>query len=241
MTESYRDKVYGEYVSAHMSRVRDYSPRGYETAALFCRRRFKRWLPPDKGAAILELGCGHGHFLYWLRQEGYENLLGVDISGEQLELARRIHPNVVEADLVGFLKNRQQLYDVIVALDVIEHFRKEEALELARLVAAALRPGGRFLLQTLNADSPFEGHHRYGDLTHETAFNPKSLETLLRLAGFRRVEFAALGPVVHGPVSAVRWVLWNLIVLGLAGYQLVEAGTAGSWIFTQCMAACAQK
>ena len=34
----------------------------------------------------------------------------------------------------------------------------------------ALKPGGRWILHTANAESPFYGRVRYGDITHEQAF-----------------------------------------------------------------------
>ncbi|MFQ5694620.1 MAG: class I SAM-dependent methyltransferase, partial [Terriglobia bacterium] len=198
-------------------------------------------LPAHKNAAVLELGCGHGTFLYWLRKEGYLNLTGIDASREQVDLARRVWPAVQQGDLRPFLETVNERYDFIAALDVLEHFSRQEGLNLVRAVQRALRPGGAFLLQTLNADSPFMGQQRYGDLTHEVAYNRRSLATLLRLAGFQRMEFVALGPVAHGPVSALRWLLWRGIVLGLKGYQLIEMGTADGAIFTQGFAACAYK
>lgn len=237
----YRRQVYDLYVSTHLRHDANTSSEAYDRTARFLHRRYARWLPPDKSAAILDLGCGHGKTLYWLHQEGYRNLNGIDISPEQVELARRVHPEVQHGDLFALLESRRHSFDVVIALDVIEHFRKEEAMRLTRLVLDALRPRGRFLLQTVNGSSPFAGHHRYHDLTHETAYTTHSLESLLRLSGFTQVEFAPMGPIVHGPVSALRWVLWRLIALGLAGYHLVENGTTGDRIFTQCFAACAFK
>ena len=110
-----------------------------------------------------------------------------------------------------------------------------------RAIHQALRPSGRLLIQTINADSPLYAHILYGDPTHQTAYTTRSLETLLRVAGFQRVEFAALGPVAHGPVSAFRWLLHRLIILGLVAYHFAENGTVGNAVFTQCFAACAEK
>ncbi len=237
----FRQVLYDVYVAAHQRGQPNCSPEDYTAAALFLRRRYQRWLPEDKGAAVLDLGCGSGKALYWLQREGYANLCGIDISPEQVELARRIHPAVEQRDFISFLEGCENRFDVILALDVIEHFRREEALRLARSAHRALRGGGRLLIQTINARSPFAGYLRYDDLTHELSYTPHSLETLLGLAGFTKVDLAPLGPVVHGPVSALRWLLWQVIALGLIGYHLVERGTPDGAIFTQCFAACAHK
>ncbi len=240
-TNRFRQQVYGAYVSAHLRDEVDFSPATYEATTVFLRRRYQQWLPKDKGAAILDLGCGSGKVLFWLRREGFANLSGIDISPEQVDRARLIHPGVQLGDFFSFLEGSRDRYDLVFALDVIEHFRTEEALRLAAAVHGALRPGGRFVVQTVNGSSPFSGHQRNHDLTHEAAYTAHSIETLFRLAGFKRVDVAALGPVVHGPVSALRWLLWRLIVLGLVSYQLIEMGTTGGGVFTQCFAACAHK
>ncbi|MCR8454597.1 MAG: class I SAM-dependent methyltransferase [Crenarchaeota archaeon] len=72
-------------------------------------RCYKRWygpfLPEDRDARILDIGCGMGHFLYFLKEEGYRNFLGVDISREQVNFVRKyITDKVVEADAFTFLE-----------------------------------------------------------------------------------------------------------------------------------------
>ncbi len=236
----YRDEIYSQYATHHV-RSQLHPTTAGKRAARFLRRRFHRWLPADKNASILDLGCGSGPALYWLQQEGYTRLAGIDASPEQVQLARQVCPQVEQAEALAFLEQQRELYDLIIALDVIEHFRQDETLGLMRAIHQALRPSGRLLIQTINADSPLYAHILYGDPTHQTAYTTRSLETLLRVAGFHRVEFAALGPVAHGPVSALRWLLWRFIVLGLATYHLIETGTPSKGIFTQCFAACAEK
>jgi cyclopropane fatty-acyl-phospholipid synthase-like methyltransferase len=38
----------------------------------------------DRSARILDLGCGHGVFIYFHREAGYTNVVGVDKSPEQV-------------------------------------------------------------------------------------------------------------------------------------------------------------
>jgi len=42
----------------------------------------KNALPIDKKARILDIGCGLGSFMIFLKNEGYENVYGIDISDE---------------------------------------------------------------------------------------------------------------------------------------------------------------
>lgn len=73
----------------------------------------------------------------------------------------------------------------------------------------ALKPGGRLILQTPNADSPWALGVRYGDFTHEICLNPNSAQHLLTVGGSQRVAvreqvFAALCSLAIDPQIAGR-------------------------------------
>jgi 2-polyprenyl-3-methyl-5-hydroxy-6-metoxy-1,4-benzoquinol methylase len=86
----YRKKLYSAYVSSHLSYLYG------ETTIDKIEKQFKVWksyycrfLPEDKGSVILDAGCGNGAFLYFLKQMGFKNLTGIDISSEQIEVAKK--------------------------------------------------------------------------------------------------------------------------------------------------------
>ena len=60
------------------------------------RQRFLHLLPTRKDAAILDLGCGYGKFLYFLQNEGYTETRGIDLNPQQLEVARSLGVRNVE-------------------------------------------------------------------------------------------------------------------------------------------------
>jgi 2-polyprenyl-3-methyl-5-hydroxy-6-metoxy-1,4-benzoquinol methylase len=186
----------------------------------------RRWLPPRQDAAIADLACGQGRLLHWLRTLGYTNLAGVDISPDQVALARQVVPSVEEADVLDWLAERREPFDLLIGLDIIEHFTRDEALRFLDLCRAALKPGGRLVLQTPNADSPFGLHVRYGDITHEWAYNVNALTRLLKRAGFSAIEAREQGPVPWGYSleSTGRFIVRRLIRAGLQLWNLAETG-----------------
>ena len=127
------------------------------------------------------------------------------------------------------------------ALDVIEHYNKAELLMLFDAVYGALKDTGVLLVQTPNADGPFGARHRYSDFTHELAFTPTSLSQALRMAGFKEIEFTPVEPIIHGPVSLMRWCAWKVIRLLLVAYLAVETGCLRGHVLTQNMIALARK
>lgn len=192
----------------------------------------KGWLP-EKNVAILDVACGGGKLLHFFKSRGYTDLQGVDVSPEQVTLSKQVTENITEVNSIDYLEEKKESYDFITGLDIIEHFQKSEVLKFLDASYGALKPGGRIILQTPNAESPWGMTHRYNDFTHEIAFNPNSLKRLLSLCGFFEIESREAGPVIHGVVSLGRYLIWKAIRVGLAIWNLAETGSRGSDIYTR--------
>jgi 2-polyprenyl-3-methyl-5-hydroxy-6-metoxy-1,4-benzoquinol methylase len=232
----YRDRIYSKYADTHVG-WQDTSSSVYRRWANHAAAHLRGWLPQEKGATCLDLGCGPGNVLYMLRELGYSNTAGVDISEAWMPVARQICPNVTQGDAIEYLQERHQQFDLITAFDLIEHLRKDQVLDFLDLLYQALRPGGSIILQTPNAESPWGCMHRYHDLTHELAFDPRSLAHCCRLSGFERFQAREIGPYVHGIPSLARKVIWSTIRIGLMVWNLAEAGSRGSSVYTRVFVA----
>ena len=204
---------------------------------------FRNWLPPVKDAQIVDLGCGRGRLLHFFKELGYTHIQGVDISPEQVSLAKEISADVVQANVLEFLEGAKRQFDLITALDLVEHFSKPEVLRFLDGCFEALKPGGRLILQTPNAESPWAAVHRYNDFTHEVGFNPNSLTRLLALAGFSAMEPREADPIPLGYSlsSSIRYVLWQCIRASLLAWNIVETGDKGSGVVTRVFLCSATK
>ena len=238
----YREKLYSTYVSAHAFHLYgEATVEGIERQFPVWKGYYEKFLPQDKSAKILEVGCGNGGLLLWLQRMGYVNASGIDISPEQVEVAKKLGVKVVEqGDIIEWMKDKKELYDMIFARDVIEHFRKDEIFTVVESCHKALKDGGILVLYTLNSESPFGCRYRYGDFTHELGFTRASLAQILRVAGFTEVAFYPTGPVPKGIKSAIRFLLWKMIETILRFYMLVETGS-GDGIYTQTIICMAKK
>ena len=173
---------------------------------------------------MLDLGSGNGEFLYLVQRAGYEDAAGVDLDAKQVELGGSLGVrNLRCGDARALLRGSPGQFDFISAINFLEHFPKDQLLDLLELIRDALRPGGRFLCQVPNAATFFLPLY-FMDFTHETPFAPTSLKQALEMAGFVDVRVRGVGPVVHGVKSAVRFVLWKLIEAGFRFIQIVEGG-----------------
>lgn len=209
----YRDRFYRDYYTTHIRpREGEMTTARFEAQAAMYDRVWSALLPADRSARILDVGCGSGSLVWWLQRRGYREAAGIDVSAEQIEVARRLGvANVEAADLREYLGSRRATFDRLILRDVLEHFPRERILEVLDLCRCALRPDGRLVLQVPNAEAPLWGRIRYGDFTHEIAFTEGSLRQLLGVAGYDRLSFHPAGPVLHGPKDLPRHLLWLVL------------------------------
>ncbi|MCK5803802.1 MAG: class I SAM-dependent methyltransferase [Lentisphaeria bacterium] len=168
---------------------------------------FRGW---KRDARIIELGCGSGELLAYLGERDFVNAAGIDVSAEQIERAGERGVAAETGDVMDFLRHRRDQYDHVLAVDLIEHFTKDELFVLIPLIHAALRPGGSLFVQTPNGAGLFAPQIIHGDLTHMTILSEESFQQLVRLHGFGAVEFSETGPVPQGVKGRIRHFLWFL-------------------------------
>ena len=116
---------------------------------------YKRWLPQNKGARILELCCGTGRLTLPIARDGY-NISGVDYTPSMLAQARLkasevgLEINFIEADIRTL--NLQEKYDLIfIPFNSIHHlYKNEDLFKVFNVVRNHLKDGGLFLLDCFN-------------------------------------------------------------------------------------------
>lgn len=155
----------------------------------YYRSCFSRSLPQDKDLAILDVGCGMGHALLFLRELGYSNISGIEVDEKQVKSAKNLGaPVELVSDVVKYLDERANRFSLIICLDVLEHVRREQQLAYLKAMRAALIPAGQLLLTVPNANSTFAARWRYNDWTHHTSFTEHSIDWILWNAGFAEIE-----------------------------------------------------
>lgn len=224
---SLRDRLYESYASHHSG-----SGSADATGVIY-RRDIRPLLPPPSAGPVVDIGCGSGQLVRCLLTDGYR-AGGIDISPEQVSLARAAGLRQVRhGDYRALLREHHGQLAAVTATDLLEHLTKPEVLVTFDAVAAALRPGGRFVARVPNAVSPLGGHIRYGDFTHETWYTARSVRQLAVAAGLGAVRVTGCPPPAHGVASTVRAMLWKP-VSGLLKLMLaVETGTVRGHIVTQ--------
>jgi len=203
---------------------------------VWCKHKY---LPLLKGLnhddPILELGCGHGYILEFLRRNGFSNVEGIDISEQLVQIAIARGLNVKVADVFEYLRySAKDRFSAIIALNFIEHFTKEELMRLMPNIYKALKKGGVLIILTPNGAGLFPHQVVYGDCTHMTIFTPQSLQEILELVGFGNFEFQETGPVPKDFQGKLRVILWKCIKIMANIIRLIESGSTQS-VWTENM------
>ena len=139
-----------------------------------------------RGLRVLDLACGEGFYTRRIRQAGAAQVVGVDISGEMIELAaeaERREPLGIEyhrADVAALAPGELGQFDLVTAAYLL-HYAPDAAVlaRMCRNIAAQLPAGGRFVALNENPEqtaAQFAGYEQYG-------FNKTAAEPLRDGAG----------------------------------------------------------
>ena len=137
---------------------------------------------PD-GASVLDLGCGNGAKTARLARR-FE-VVGVDISEEQLRLARARVPGAtfVQADFAELDVPAESL-DAVTAFYSIVHVPRDQHPDLFARIERWLRPGGLFLASLSHVGGPDRTEEWLGVEMFFSGFDAETNSRLVREAGF---------------------------------------------------------
>ena len=112
-----------------------------------------------KDISILDIGCGTGGLLSFLREHNYINLQGIDYSDNSIAFSKLRNLNVrkVNIDNIDIMFQHQQ-FDVIICNDVFYCLDKAQIVKALQNIQSLLKPSSIFLSNN-NAFNVFYGTH----------------------------------------------------------------------------------
>lgn len=111
---------------------------------------------PRGRRSLLEIGCGSGEFLSFMRRRGWK-VTGIEPSTAAAACASRLGTKVFFGTLNDFVASpdgRHSRFDVIVLSHVLEHL--PDPIGLLRTIRHLLRPGGMMILMAPNERNPLQ-------------------------------------------------------------------------------------
>jgi SAM-dependent methyltransferase len=112
-----------------------------------------------KDLSILDLGCGTGGLLHYLRKKKFTNLQGIDYSDASIYFSKVRRLNVQKANIDDILELfKGQKFDVIICNDVFYCLDKTQIINALQNISSLLETHGIFLSNN-NAFNIFYGTH----------------------------------------------------------------------------------
>lgn len=145
---------------------------------------------------VLDLGFGRGEFLEMLGALGVA-AMGVELDPALVDDARARGLRVDTGRAVEYLAEQADgSLGGLVMLQVIEHLPPQQVIDVVRIAADKVRPGGKVVIETVNPESLYVyGHALWADPDHVRPIHPAFLRFLFAEAGFRSVERVDRSPV----------------------------------------------
>lgn len=147
-------------------------------------------------ARILDIGCGAGLFFDALEQFGHVE--GIESDRIAVEQSGRWRSRIHIGELATFTADAP--FDVILALDVVEHVRNPETM--LRQAARFLAPDGRMLITTPAFDWLWTSHDRLNH--HVKRYTAGEMRDLIRAAGLDSIDTRYLFQSLVVPKMLVR-------------------------------------
>jgi 2-polyprenyl-3-methyl-5-hydroxy-6-metoxy-1,4-benzoquinol methylase len=181
-----------------------------------------------KNAKIVEVACGPGIFLRYLKNKGFVNSFGVEFADGYASLCREQGLKVIQADALLWLKEQPAgSIDAIIAVDFMEHLDKQSFIDFLDSVSAALSLDGRLILRGPCADSPVFGQNYYNDITHETVFTSTALKVIMQLCALETVSITDEFPhnlnnqnIVKSSLIKISRVLLRYLIYAATGCKI---------------------
>ncbi len=177
--------VYGEHRTYVRAEVRKKHIRQFDE---------QFWFPSAARSdlSVLELGCGTGLFLAYLKHKGVGDFSAVEADRDVLDyMPDDIAGRVTIGDIGDYIGNTERTYDRIVMLDVFEHFTIFEGRDLLASLKPLLGQGGRVSLRIPNAASPWGLQYQFQDLTHKALYGPGNIRQLAMAAGYETLAVSS--------------------------------------------------
>lgn len=242
-SESYMGDMSDRYVG--YSRVHGGIPSTFREEVLSANARayhelHGRFIPQPRDSRILDVGCGSGAFLYYLKREGYQNYYGIDLCADSISFVQDHITEQCECiDMGQYLRRTPDTFDAIVMNEVVEHLPRQDVIAALTMVYGALKPMGILLVLVPNMENPVTVYTRWHDFTHETGYTQNSIRMVLAWAGFR--EMCVYGTAAHRGFSLKYAVANSARFITRKYLEIVFGYPRGGILFSKRILAIAKK
>ena len=197
LIKNYRKDLFGDYLAAPVNPDELYSKAAESPFSKKVFNDLKNYL--SKNSTILEIGCGSGEELILFKQNGFNNLTGMDPFSEYCQGLKKIYDiECYDKSLSEFaeiasgmldisgvppvISDKEKKFDCIILKNVIEHFVEPD--KALKTINNLMAENGIFYIMTTDLyrfSNPFSQFC----IPHTFYFSRTTLENLLKKCGFK--------------------------------------------------------
>jgi 2-polyprenyl-3-methyl-5-hydroxy-6-metoxy-1,4-benzoquinol methylase len=147
---------------------------------------YRRFLPDNRNAPILDIGCGHGDFVRYLSEAGYRHITAADRDPQAIATLQNVDgvtAKTLEA-ASGEIEQHTGGWTLIVAKQMIYYFDRRDAPAFVAAMDRALAPEGRLIVEIFNGALLSSRFTELKDPGILTAYTENGLRRLLEQNGF---------------------------------------------------------
>lgn len=199
----------------------------------YFQKNYTSYLPQKKDAQIIDVGCGMGHFLKFLKSAGYSNTQGIDFDPDNIQYCKQIGlKNVTQADMYQYF-NKRQKFDCIVLNDVLEHIPRDKTIALLKKFKASLTKDGVLLVKTVNCNNIYGISSYFADFTHEVGYTKEKITQVGLLAGFAHTKVNNLYVVPNIVLIDSLLIFFHQILYKWKQFQFLLQGRKHNTVFSK--------
>jgi len=129
---------------------------GWGFEYLCYQRHIRETVLQMEAESVLEVGCGDGYFIGSLGEQ-IPRRVGADFSEKAIGFARAFNPDV--RFYAGDAAELDEEFDVVCAIEVLEHIPDEEVMRFLRVLFDRVRPGGNLVISVPSVVLPLHKKH----------------------------------------------------------------------------------
>jgi 2-polyprenyl-3-methyl-5-hydroxy-6-metoxy-1,4-benzoquinol methylase len=144
----------------------------------------------ENRCSALDIGCGEGSFLEFLKKAGFKKVLGIEPSIEAIRASKKNIRKYIKFGMFENFNFKKEKFDLISCFMTLEHVcNPRKLLEKMRKL---LNPGGKVAIITHNYESfvnrVLMEKSPIVDIEHFQIFNKKSIKYLLQSTNFDSIK-----------------------------------------------------